>query len=148
MSAPAAPQPMQPGATEVAGWTNRRNTARNTYAQALLQNQFGADQATQMYQRNQAVQGRAMNNQRSTFGDSYAQRGLLKSGLYGRGLRDWYTEMAQQQSDLLNQYQGQMGQLDLQRIGASDTLASTLAGVDTEQQARTAELAAQIRGVM
>lgn len=148
MTAPAGPQPTQPGAVEIAGWNNRRNAARERYSQALANNQFQQAELGRNYQTNQANQQRAQGNARSTFGDSYAGRGLMNSGIYGRGLRNFYMDMAEQQRALTDQYQSALGGLNLGALNQEGTLASELGAIDAEQMARTADLAAQIRGVI
>ena len=148
MSVPAGPQPTQPGAVEVAGWTSRRNAARQRYSEAMAQNAFSQAEVGRNYQTDVANQQRAQGRARSTFGDSYASRGLLNSGLYGRGLRNFYLDMAQQQQGMANQYQSALGGLQLGAVNAEGGLAEQLGSIDAEETARRADLAAEIRGVL
>lgn len=147
MTAPAGPQPTQPGAMEIAGWNGRRNAARQRYSNALAGTTFQRAEMTRQNDVNVANQARGQQAQRSTFGDSYASRGLMKSGIYGRGLRNFYMDMAEQQRSLSDQYLSGMGGLGIQELQNEGSLTEQLGSIDAEEQARRSELAAEIRGV-
>lgn len=148
MTAPAGPQPTQPGAMEVAGWNSRRSAARQRYSNALAGTTFQRAEMGRQNEVNMANQARGQQRQRSTFGDPYAGRGLMKSGIYGRGLRNFYMDMAEQQRSLQDQYLSGMGGLNIAEIQNEGSLAEQISSIDAEEQARRAELAAQIRGVV
>ena len=149
MSAPATgPQMTQPGAMEVFGWQQRRNAAQQNYADFLAQNQYQQGTAQRRYNQGAQDYARQVGQARSTFGDTYAQRGIFGSGLYQRGLRNFYNDVAGQQANMSGNYLDQMGMLNLQAQQGAGSLANQLTSIEQEEMARRADLAAQIRGVM
>jgi len=77
----------------------------------------------------------------------YARRGILRSGIYNTGYRDYNTARENAEFDMelanrrqMDQYQRQADDLELIRN-------MTLQQIESEQNARQSSLAAQLRGI-
>lgn len=142
------PVPAAPSPGEIASWNNRRSIARQQYANQLASQQFARQQAG--LSRESAMQN--WQNQtaagRSALPTSYSQRGLFRSGIFQRGLRDFYLNRLNAQQGIQTDYAQAYGATQAAEANAANTLAQVLAQIDTEEQARRAALAAEIRGVM
>ena len=73
---------------------------------------------------------------------------MLHSGIYQRGLRDWYSTNLANQQGIQTSYQNTAAGADISSSQAAGSLAQQLAQIQSEEQARRADLASQIRGVM
>jgi hypothetical protein len=143
-----APQPEQPSPVEIAQWNTGRSNARQQYEASLAQTNYGKAQATLGNDIAMRQQQFNQGQQRRTFDDPYISRGLFNSGIRQRGLSDFYTQQANQQATQQQQYMGQMGQFDLNDLLAMQARDAYLGNVDAQEQARRAQLAAEIKGIV
>jgi hypothetical protein len=109
---------------------------------------YGRQQADLARQANMNQWTAQTGQQRAGLPTSYLGRGIYNSGIFQRGLRDFYTQRLADQQGIQNTYAGAVGQANLGELNAANQMQSTLAQIQGEEQARRADLAAQIRGVM
>jgi hypothetical protein len=143
-----APTPMQPSPVEIQQWETGRGNARQQYLQQQAQTNYQKSQTTLGNQMQQQQLAYNQGQQRQQFDDPYIARGIFNSGIRGGGLQNFYTNYAQQNATAQQQYLQQMGQLDLNDIQAGANRDTTLGNIDAAEQARRADLAAQIKGIV
>ena len=78
---------------------------------------------------------------------SYARRGVMRSGIYNRGFRDYTTQREQAFSDLGLANQRQMDQYQRQQDDLELIRNMTVQQIEAERAARNASLAATLRGL-
>ena len=136
------------GAAEAAAYDTRRSQARQAYANMAAQNTFSSGQAGLGYGRSVRDLTRKFDQMRSRLPGGFARRGLLNSGIYGSALQNYATNRANTMNDLQQQLAGTQGQYALQGQMGENTLNTALAAIQAEQDARRADLAAQLREIM
>ena len=142
------PQPQQPTPLQLAGWQNRRSTARSNYGNQLAQGNYQRNVAQADYAQNTRNLAFNQQQQRQTFDDPYLARGIFNSGIRRQGLSNFLTGYANQQSGLDLGLANALGGIDVANTQAQNTLANLLAGVNNEELASRAQLAADIRGII
>ena len=143
-----APTPQQPSPVEIANWQTGRTNARQQYTAGLAQADYGRGQTNLANQINQRQMGFNNAQQRQGFDDPYIARGIFNSGIRREGLGNLYTQQANQAATSQQQYLAAMGQYDLNDLLAMQGRDTSLTNIDLQEQARRAELAAQIKGII
>lgn len=126
-------------------YDTRGNQLRNQYGQGQAQNTYKRSQLDISHQRAVDQLGQQFYDFRQKIPGSFIGRGLLNSGLYSHALSEYSRKKLQGQNDLNLDYSGQVGGLDLEKLGLEQNLSGGLAGLEAEKQARRAQLAAQLR---
>lgn len=142
----AQPRPPQLSPFDIASFRTRRTALRNDYRRGVAANNLAMGDATAQY--NNDYQGLLQNytTQRNQLPGSYANRGLLNSGIYREGLGQHYADRATGFGNLNMGLQSQLGQLNLQRLQLAQALRGGLSQVTADQLAARAQLAATLRG--
>lgn len=119
--------------------TYGRQLAKNTYAQSVLgqNHDVGRERLTQSW-----------DARRSALPGSYARGGLLHSGIYQNGLQAYAQQRMNAFGDLDRNYYQQLGGLNQNLMDYESNLNSGLDLVESQRQARRANLASQLRGIM
>ena len=145
---PYQAKPQQPTATEFNQWNQGRSNARSAYDQTVAQQNYARSQAQLNYNQGLAQQQYQNHIQRQGFDDPYVGRGLLNSGIRSTGLTNMYTQQQQGLTGLENTYASAMGQANLSQNNALTARNQALRNYDMQEQARRADLAAQIKGIV
>lgn len=131
---------------------NRADDLRQQTGSQLAQNQYQYDMLKNRRTRDLGNLSGQYNNpytglwQRLPGG--FAQRGLLKSGIYNQARTELAIQQQRDLSDLELGYGEQFGQLDLNRKQSESQLASGLGRIEAERNAARAAAAAHIRSVL
>ena len=154
----STPAPLMPQATnivpgvptpgELTGWNNRRSAARQQYANSMAQNSLSRGQAGVARDSGLQAWQSGVDSQRAKLPESYAARGMARSGLYQRGLRDFYSAALADQNKIQNTYANALGGSNLGDANAANELAQLLGQIESEEQGRRSQLASEIRGVL
>lgn len=132
---------------EMAAWDGRRRRATNQYQVGQAQGQFNRSLGKQ----NQGIETRNLTQQygqmRENLPGSYARRGMLNSGIYGRGLQQYGTQRTTAFGDLASKYQQQFGQLDLTDQANTVNYNDQLGDINDQERVRRAQLASALRGI-
>jgi len=143
-----APKPQQPNPIEIQSWQQGRTNAIQAYDQSSARAAYMKGQATNAY----GIQNRqaGFNNrlQRQGFDDPYIGRGILNSAIRGQGLTNMYQQQANDFANRQQQYAGTMGGYDLEQQLAMQGRDTTLSNLALQEQARRAQLAAEIKGIV
>lgn len=134
------------GPEELAAYNSRRNMANTAANRSLAYLAYQRQVAEQNYgqdrNRVQTAWNQNWYNQQGGFG----RRGLFNSGIYKGAGTNWQQQMDNALADQRRAYDQGMGDLSQQELNVEATRNSALLGVDAEQQARQALMAARIRG--
>lgn len=118
------------------------------YGRSLAQDTFDRGSAQQDYNRANTALGMQWDQARTQLPGSYAGRGLLNSGIYKAGLKDYATQRSFATDTLRSQYDRQVGQLNLNRQGLEDRYRQERDAVAESKNAAIASKAAQIRSFL
>jgi len=131
---------------ELAAYNTRRNVANTAANRSLAYLTYQRQQAEQNYgqERNRVQTAWNQNwyNQQGGFG----RRGLFNSGIFRGAGTNWQQQSDNALADQRRAYDQLLGGLGQQELNVEATRNSALSGVDAEQQARQALMAARIRG--
>lgn len=138
---------LTPSPEELDQFAGQRNHINLNYGQANATNLFQRGNTLANKQADYGNLKRQFVQQRAQIPGQFIGRGLLNSGLYQRGLKDYAANRTEAFGDLGRKYQQMLGTLDLQRQQGAASQFADLADVNAQERQRRAELAAQIRSL-
>jgi len=133
---------------EIAAYESRRAALRGQYAASQAQNTYNQGLARIGYTTGSRDLTRQFDQMRQRLPGGYAKRGLLNSGIYKQGLENYGVERANSFGDLQQRLQSALGQFTIDQQSSSANYGTGLAQIATEEAARRAALAAQLKAVM
>jgi hypothetical protein len=143
-----APKPQQPNPVEIQNWMSARTNARGQYMDQLARSNYSRSANTANYNTQRQQMQFQQGQQRGTLDDPFIGRGVFRSGIRNQALSDWYTGNTQQMAALQQQYAQAQGTYDLEDVLAGRGMGRTLQNINLAEQARRAQLAAEIRGII
>jgi hypothetical protein len=130
---------------EVGYYAARRRTIDSDASRSLSRNTFAKSQARADKTLGDATLKYQWDRTRDRLPGQYVNRGLARSGVYGQGIQDFNTQRGQAEQGLLRQFDREYGGLNLDWQDIEGQKKSATEMLLAEQQARTAEKAAQLR---
>ena len=112
-----------PSADEQASWRRQRRQSNEGFSQAIAGIDLQRTQAAQKYGSDKGKLTREFDDMRMRLPGGFAKRGMLNSGLYGRGLQDYGKARTQGFGDLDQALNQQFAQLAQQQAAATQTWA-------------------------
>ena len=143
-----APQPQQPNPVEIQAWATGASNARQQYDQQSARLNYMRSQADLDYGIQQRQANLANRQQRQGFDDPYIGRGIFNSGIRRGALGDLYTQQGNEAAARQQQYLGQVGSYGLEDVLNMQSRDTTIQNLQLQEQARRAQLAAEIRGIV
>lgn len=131
---------------------NRYNTAasnsRAQYARKIARGTYDMGQLNQDYNLGRAQLGQQWDEARRDLPGAFVKRGVFNSGIYQQGLQDYAQKRLGSFQQLGRQHQKQYGGLLQDMIGAETDLSTQLGQISADKEARRAQLAAAIKGIL
>lgn len=128
-----------------AWYSTALNRLQQGYQQGLAQNQFNQGLADQNYAERLAAMQQHFNQGFESVPGSFANRGLMNSGVYQHALQNMYSNQAQAVGDLTNQNQMQDQGFGLAGQQLGQTYTSGQGDLALQNQARQGAMASQLR---
>lgn len=133
-------------------YEGRKQTARTQYQGAIAQTAYNRAMLAAKEGMDTARMTSQWHDARQQLPGQFGRRGLLNSGIYKKGLGDFATDRQSAFDELRFGYEKQRGQFSLDDQTAESNLQSGLTQIEYERvaadQARRADLASQLRGVL
>lgn len=131
---------------EYAAFEQQRQAVDYGYAQNIAN--FAARQSALDLQRSEEERSlfQGLRRQRQQLPGQYSQRGLLRSGIYGRGLADFETNRLRAGQRLERSYLTQGQQLARELSSADINRAMSLADIELQEAQRRSAIAAMLQG--
>jgi hypothetical protein len=133
---------------EILQFSQQEDQLRETLGAQLARIAFERGNAGINYQRSLDALGEQYQKAFQGYAPSYARRGMLRSGLYQRALKDWGNARIKDFGDLELSNSQRMGNFDLARQQYEGALASGLGRINTQRSTLRAQRAAQLSEVM
>lgn len=137
-----------PSYSEQNQWAVRRRNSAQSLARNVAQTQFTRGNINA----NRAAETQSLTDQynkmRERIPQTFAARGLTNSGIAAQGYQDYGKQRDTAFGDLARRYQQQLGQQSLNEANYYQDYGNQSADVASEEAARRADLAAQLRSLM
>lgn len=137
----------QVGAVDAANLQNQRDTGRLQYSQGLAGIQFQQGNAQQNYGISRDNLVRQFDQMREKLPFQYNARGLMNSGVFKQGLADYADNRVRGLNQFDTQHQQNMAGFGLQRQNLEGTWKQQQENIKRAEEARRAQVAAQIKAV-
>ena len=133
---------------EYASLGNQRRQATSQYGLGRAQIDYQRSQAATANSQQMADLRRQYTQMREQLPGGFAQRGLLNSGLYARALKNYGTERQEATNRAAQGYQERLAGLDIEQRATETSYSDAMAALAAEEQARRAQIAATLRGIL
>ncbi len=131
-------------ATDILSFEQQRGSARSSAARALSQNAFDRGVLNLQNRRSIRSTNRSFGFAREAVPETFARRGLLRSGLQQRQAGRLAEDQQLQLNELAFRLQQDLGLLDLQDQGIESALAEAIGNIDATELLRRTTLAAEV----
>lgn len=125
----------------------QKRRVNQTFGYGLDQNQWQRDSTTNDHNRRLADLKAKWGQQRAQLPTAYAQRGLLNSGIYARGLDRAQGDFNRAQGDLAGAFNDQLAGLGLADRQLESVRGNSLNDLDSAEAARRAAVAEALRSI-
>lgn len=132
---------------EQEAWDNRRRRATDAYQgqKATFAFQRGNIQQNEGLDTNSLT--RRFDQMRRRLPGGYARRGLLNSGIYGRGLQEYGLDRQSAFTNLAAKYQQMLGQIGQDEQMAGINYNNAVGDINDAERVRRAQIAAALQGI-
>ena len=144
---PASAFGLTPSPEELDAWASQRGRTTLGYQQGNAQADFSRGNILANRTADYANLKHQFGQMRNQLPQQYSGRGLLNSGVYTQGLQNYGQQRIQAFGDLGRRYQQMLGQSDLNRQQGGQNYFANMADINSQERARRAALAAQIRSI-
>lgn len=132
---------------EQASWDSQRTRANDKYKFGQAQSAFQRSSGQANFGLATGNLARRFDQMRESLPGRYMARGLANSGIYGRGLQRHGEDRQSASNDLFTQYQQMLGQIGLQDQANTIDWSNSISGVNSQEMARRAQIAAALKGL-
>lgn len=133
---------------EIASYNLRRNALRLQYQRGMARNAYEQGQAGLNHGMQQSALTRKWGLQLEKLPGQYARSGMMNSGVYQNGLKNYWTQRQAEFDQSARGYSQQLSDLGQQGLDLSAQQAAGMNLVEADANARRAQIAAMIRSIV